>query len=128
MLREVLHRDSPYGIIGEMAQANTKRTRARSYARNRAQATTRVKDAFVEADSTYFLKLVCVALIATLWIKLQTPISWQGFPIGALPVGTVVGLIGIRLLEKNPYDRRIWYAVLIIVTIITFFSPAGIII
>ena len=47
----------------------------------------------------------------------------NGFPFGML-----VGLAGIRLLEKNPFDRRIWYAVLIVVGIISFFVPAGIVI
>jgi len=110
-----------------MAQTNIKKLRARTYARNRSQASTRAKDAFVEADSTYFFKLICIVLLGTLWIKLATPLSWQGIPFGGFPLGTIIGLIGIRLFEKNPYDRRIWYAALIIVTIVCYFVPAGIV-
>lgn len=105
-----------------------KTNRGRTYARNRAQTSVRARDAFVEADSTYFLKLICIVILGTLWIKLATPLSWQGIPFGGLPLGTIIGLIGIKLFEKNPYDRRIWYAVLIIVTIICYFVPAGIVI
>ncbi len=30
--------------------------------------------------------------------------------------------------EKDPYDRKIWFAVLVVVTIISYFVPAGIVI
>lgn len=111
-----------------MAKSQTKTSRTRTTPRATARAAVRKPDFLAEADSTYFFKLVCVALVATLWIKLSTPLSWQGIPIAAFPLGAIVGLAGIRLFEKNPYDRRIWYAVLIVLTIICYFVPAGIII
>lgn len=82
----------------------------------------------VESDGQYFLKLVVVVILGTLWLKLAQPISWQGVPFGGLPIGMIIGLIGIALIEKNQTDRKIWYAVLIIVTIISYFMPAGIVV
>lgn len=81
-----------------------------------------------ENDSTYFLKLVIVVLLGTLWFKFTQPISWQGIPLGGLPIGTLIGLVGIKLFEKDQLDRKIWYAVLLVVTIICYFVPAGIVI
>jgi len=81
-----------------------------------------------EPDSIYFLKLVAVVLLSTLWIKLATPLSWNGFPIAAFPLGALVVVVAIRLFEKNPFDRKIWFAVLLVVTIVSYFVPAGIVI
>ena len=111
-----------------MAQKQTARKpRHRTYARNRP-AVAAVRRQVVESDGTYFLKLIIVVILGTLWLKLAQPLSWQGIPIGGIPIGTIIGLAGISLLEKSQADRKIWYAVLIIVTIISYFVPAGIVI
>jgi hypothetical protein len=86
------------------------------------------RDRLAEADSTYFLKLVVVVLLSTLWLKFATPLSWQNVPLGAFPLGALVAIIGIRLYEKNAIDRKIWFAVIVIVTILSYFVPAGIVI
>ena len=114
------------GIIEQMAQTQTKKPRHRTYARNRpkSQVATRIG----EADSIYFLKLVVVALLSTLWIKLMTPVSWNGIPFGAFPLGALLAFVLIRLFEKDQLDRKIWFAVLLVVTIISYFVPAGIVI
>lgn len=103
----------------------TRKSRHRTYARNRHVAA--VQKQVTESDGTYFLKLVVVVLLGTLWLKLAQPLSWHGIPFGGFPLGAFVGLIGIAFLEKNQTDRKIWYAVLIIVTIISYFMPAGIV-
>lgn len=109
-----------------MAQTQTARKpRHRTYARNRP--ITAVKKQVNESDGTYFLKLIVVVLLGTLWLKFAQPLSWQGIPFGSFPLGTIIGLAGISLLEKNQTDRKIWYAVLIIVTIVSYFLPAGIV-
>ncbi len=106
-----------------------RKPRHRTYARNRAVAATRRHPkVLVESDGAYFLKLIIVVILGTMWLKLAQPISWQGIPFGGFPVGTVVGLIGISLIEKDQLNRKIWYAVLIIVTIVSYFVPAGIVI
>lgn len=104
-----------------------KARRARTYAHNRAAAAS-IRRPAVESDSTYFLKLVIIVLLGTFWIKLGQPLSWNGIPFGGFPLGAAIGLVGIYLWEKNQFDRKIWYAILIVVTIICNFIPAGIVI
>jgi len=110
-----------------MAQTQTKKPRHRTYARNRV-GRVRVNKRIVEADGVYFLKLVIVVLLSTLWLKLATPLSWHGIPLGGFPIGAMVTLISIKLFERDQYDRKIWFAVLTIVTILSYFVPAGIVI
>lgn len=88
----------------------------------------RVKSVVAEPDGVYFLKLICVVLLGTLWLKFKLAVSWLGIPIGGFPLGLVVGLIGIALFEKSQIDRKIWYAVITIVAIICYFMPAGFVI
>ena len=111
-----------------MAQTKTKKPRHRTYAKNRPRVLGRPRQFIAESDGVYFLKLVMVVLLSTLWIKLATPLSWQGLPIAAFPLGALLVIVVIRLFEKNPLDRKIWFAVLLVVTIISYFVPAGIVI
>ena len=118
-----------YGTIEQMTRPKTKKPRPRTYARNRAQLfSRRNRQAFSDADGTYFLKLVVVVLLSTLWIKFGTALSWNGLMLSAFPLGALAALVLIRLVEKNPYDRKIWFAVLMVVTLISYFVPAGIVI
>lgn len=113
-------------IIEQMAQAKTKKPRHRTYGRNRPRR--RVTERLQEGDGVYFLKLVVVVLLGTLWLKFATPLSWQGVPFAAFPLGALIGFLGIKLLERNQMDRKIWFAVLLVVMIISYFVPAGIVI
>jgi len=81
-----------------------------------------------ETDGTYFLKLVVFVLLGTLWLKLKEPILWLGVPLNGIPLGLFIGLILISTIEKHQSDRKIWYAAILIVTIICYFVPAGIVI
>lgn len=81
-----------------------------------------------ESDSTYFLKLVVVVLLGTLWLKFSDPINWMGFIFGALPLGILIGFLIVRAFEHHQEDRKIWYAVLLVVGVISYFVPAGIIV
>jgi hypothetical protein len=109
-----------------MTRTKIKKPRSRTYARNRVAASRRSLALVAETDSTYFLKLVVIVILGTFWLKFKTPVTWAGVPFGAFPLGLIVGLIGIKLLETNPFDRRIWYAVLVVIGIISYFVPAGI--
>lgn len=102
-----------------------KQTRTRSKA---ATVTRQRYDKLVESDSTYLLKLVVFVLLGTLWLKFAQPFSWQGIPFTGIPIGLLVGLLLVRRFEPSQIDRKIWYAILIIVTIICYFVPAGIVI
>ena len=109
--------------------AKTKQKRPRTYARNRAASITRTgRERIFESDGTYFLKLVVFVLLGTLWLKFAQPMTWLGLPVGGLPVGLPVGLILVNKFEKYQSDRKIWYAILLVVTIICYFVPAGIVI
>lgn len=110
-----------------MTTAKTKkpRHRTRTYAKNRARS---YSGRLAEADGVYFLKLIIVVLLSTLWLKLATPVSWQGIPFAAFPMGALIALVGIKLYEKNQTDRKIWFAVLVMVMILSYFVPAGIVI
>lgn len=88
----------------------------------------RGRETMTETDGVYFLKLIIVVLLGTFWIKFAQPITWIGIPIGAVPVGLFVGLLLVTRFEKNQSDRKIWYAILIVVTIICDLVPAGIVI
>jgi len=94
-------------------------------ARSRAR---RYTEKMSESDSTYFLKLVIFVLLGTLWLKFAQPITVVGIPFGGIPLGLLVGLLLVRLFEKLQGDRKIWYAILLVVTIISNFVPAGIVI
>ncbi len=110
-----------------MAQKQTvRKPRHRTYARNRPLRAA-VKQQVAESDGTYFLKLVIIVILGMFWLKFTQPLSWHGIPLGSFPVGVIIGLGGIALFEKNQTDRKIWYAVLIIVTIVSSFLPVGIV-
>lgn len=80
-----------------------------------------------ETDSAYFLKLVLYVVLGSLWLKFATPITLGDFVINALPLGLVLGVI-FASHDHFQVDRKIEYAILILMTILTYFLPAGIII
>ena len=89
---------------------------------------TTIKERLFETDSTYLLKLVVVLLLGAVWLRLATPVTWLGLPFGAIPLGLIIGLIGVKLVEKHQSDRKIWYVVLVVVALVTYGADKGIII
>lgn len=85
------------------------------------------KSTTTETDSTYFLKLVLYVILGSFWIKFHQPVAVGDFLINGFPLGLLVGLLFARH-DHFQVDRKIEYAILIIVTILTFFVPAGIVI
>lgn len=113
-----------------MAQQNSQ---IRTYARNRnvnrdPSFSRKGREKIFEGDSVYFLKLVLCVILATLWVKFSTPIVIANIPLYGLPLGMLAGFILVRLFEKYQQNRKIWYAVLVIVTVICYFVPAGVVI
>lgn len=111
-----------------MVMAAQKQKRSKTYTRSRAAVSSRSNERVFESDSTYFLKLVVFVLLGTLWLKFAQPISWLGVPMNGIPLGMLVGLLLVSRFEKHQSDRKIWYAILLVVTIICYFVPAGIVI
>lgn len=81
-----------------------------------------------ESDGTYLLKLVVLVLCGTLWLKFHQPVTVLGLPFAGFPLGLLIGLLLVHQFEKHQSDRKIWYACLLIVTIVCYFVPAGIVI
>jgi|JI10StandDraft_1071094.scaffolds.fasta_scaffold23416_3 hypothetical protein len=80
----------------------------------------------LERDSTYFLKIVLYIILGSLWIKFASPIYIGNVFVGGFPLGLVMGLL-FASHDHFQVDRKIEYALLIIVTIMTYFLPAGIV-
>ena len=80
-----------------------------------------------ESDATYFLKLVLYAVIGSLWIKFADPLVVGSIIISGIPLGLILGLT-FASHDHFQVDRKIEYALLLVVTIVTFFIPAGIVI
>ncbi len=88
----------------------------------------RLREKISESDSTYLLKLIIVVIIGAVWLRFNQPVEWGGVPFGAFPVGLIVGLILVKLAEAQQSNRKILYAVLIIVGVISYVADTGIVI
>lgn len=103
--------------------------KTRTYARNRPVVSRRGLENVFEPDGVYLFKLIIVTLAGLMWLRLADPLVIGGvLPVGAFPVGALVALVLIAWLEHAQFNRKILYAVLVVVTIIGFFLDAGIII
>lgn len=104
-----------------------KSNKSRTYARNRPVVSRRGLENIWESDGVYVLKLVLATLAGLLWLRLKTPyLIGEVVPVGAIPVGAAVAMLLISWLEKAQFNRKILYAVLVVVTIIGFFVDAGV--
>ncbi len=108
------------------------RQKSRTYARNRSRASiiTNRKggERLYENDSTFFVKLVVCVVLAALWLRLKQPIELGVIVIQALPLGLIIGLLLVVVVEKYQFNRKIWYVTLILMAIVTSFTPVGIMI
>ncbi len=80
-----------------------------------------------ESDSTYFLKIVLYIVLGSLWLKFASPLDLGVFVLNGFPFGLVLGVI-FASHDHFQVDRKIEYALLILMTILTYFLPAGIVI
>ena len=79
------------------------------------------KRAKPEKDSTYFLKLVLLLILGSMWLKVTDGQTWQ-IPI---PVGLILGLL-LVMHEHFRIDRKIEYAILLVAALVGFWLPIGI--
>lgn len=84
------------------------------------------KEPAPEKDSVYFLKLVLYIVLGSFWLKFGQPLIIGGFIVHGFPLGLIIGLL-FASHDHFQVDRKIEYAILIIVTILTYFLPAGIV-
>ena len=80
----------------------------------------------VEKDSTYFLKIVLYVILGSFWLKFDPPMQVGEFVFYGVPLGLVIGVI-FASHDHFAVDRRIEYAILLLITIFTFYIPAGIV-
>lgn len=80
-----------------------------------------------EKDSTYFLKLIIYVILGSFWLKFATPLEIGGFVVNGFPLGLLLGLV-FASHDHFQIDRKIEYAILILMTVVCFFLPAGIVI
>lgn len=88
---------------------------------------TNKKTVAVESDSTYFLKLVLYVILGSLWIKFQAPVYIGDVVLYGFPLGLIIGLM-FASHDHFQVDRKIEYAILILMTVVSYFLPLGIII
>lgn len=105
----------------------SRKHKQRTYARNRIFSR-RGNEKLQEPDGFYLLKLVVVAILGTLWLKFRAPVGAGAVVVNALPIGLAEGVLLVHWLETSPMNRKIWYATLLIIAIVSYFLPAGIVI
>lgn len=87
-----------------------------------------MREVLFESDSMYLLKLTLYMLLATMWLKFGEPFLIGGVVFRALPLGLLAGLLVVRMLEKHQLNRKILYAIVMTIGILTYFVPAGFVI
>lgn len=81
----------------------------------------------IEKDSVFFLKLVTYVVLGTLWIKFADPIYIGPVVLNGVPIGLFIGMI-FASHDHFQIDRKLEYTVLVVMTIVSYFLPAGIIV
>lgn len=105
-----------------------KSNKSRTYARNRPVVSRRGLENVFEPDGVYLFKLVMVMLGGLFWIRFADPIVIADiFTIGSFPAGALIVLILIAWLEPAQFNRKILYAVLMVITVVSFLGGAGLV-
>jgi hypothetical protein len=79
-----------------------------------------------EKDSVYFFKIVLYIVLGSFWLKFLHPIQIGDIQLNGFPLGLIIGLL-FASHDHFQVDRKIEYAILIVITVITYFVPAGIV-
>lgn len=80
-----------------------------------------------ETDGVFLLKVVLYIVLGTFWVKFGQPLELGAISLNGLPVGFLIGMF-IATRERRQINRKIAYSLLIIVTILCYFFPAGVVI
>lgn len=89
--------------------------------------TSKKKQKTQESDSAYILKLVLYVVLGSFWLKFSIPLEIGNVILNGLPIGLVLGFIFANH-DHFQVDRKIEYAILVLMAILTYFLPAGIVI
>lgn len=111
-----------------MVKKQTKKpAKSRKTTRKPARRTRRVVSALYSSDSTFFLKLVMFVVLGSFWLKFSNPIAVGPVVLTGIPIGLMLGVF-FASRDRFQIDRKIEYAILVIMAVLTYFVPAGIII
>lgn len=102
------------------------KARSRTYARNRVFSR-RGNEVIAESDGMYLIKLMLVVLLGSFWLKFGQPMMVGNLFLNGIPIGLIVGLFLVSKYEQFQFNRKIWYALLIVTAIISYFLPSGIV-
>ena len=106
--------------------------KTRTYARNRSKSSElfsrKGRERIYDNDGSFFLKLVVFVILSALWLRLKNPIEVGGLVIQAIPAGLFIALLLVLKIEKYQFNRKIWYVTIIFMTILTSFTPVGVMI
>ena len=80
-----------------------------------------------ETDGGFLLKLALYVLLSTFWVKFGQPLELGALPLNGVPVGFMIGIV-LASREKRQINRKIAYATLLVITILCYFFPAGVVI
>lgn len=94
---------------------------------SKSKKVSRIAAAQSETDGEYFLKIILYIVLGSLWVKFAAPLHIGGLVMNGFPVGLFLGLV-FASHDHFQVDRKIEYALLILVAIVTYFLPAGILI
>ena len=104
----------------------------RTYARNRSKSSEffsrKGNEKVYDKEALFFLKLVLFIVLSAFWIRLKDPIDVGPLVIQAIPIGLAIALLLVVRIEKYQFNRKIWYTTLILMAILTSFTPVGIIV
>ncbi len=78
-----------------------------------------------EPDGAFLLKVVMYMILASFWLKFPEPVEFFYVGLYGVPVGLFIGL-AVASRDRFQIDRKIEYVVLIVMTVVTFFLPSGI--
>ena len=104
-----------------------KKQRSRTYARNRTNLSRRGFEKQPEPDSIFLLKLISVTISASIWLKFSSQLVIFGVVFGGLPLGAVIAALTMHFLEKRQTNGHVFYAIIFIIAILSYFLPLGIV-
>ena len=116
-----------FAIIVSNMSENQKR-KSRTYARNRTRLNRRGFEKNPERDSVFLLKLFLCVLAGSFWIKFSGVLQIAGVFLAGLPFGAILAIFLISKFEKRSENRKIFYAVILICAILSYFLPVGIVV
>lgn len=78
-----------------------------------------------EPDSVFFLKILVLLIISTMWLRFSSNGELSGTELN-LPLGGAAAFVLVQF-DHFAIDRKIEYVVVLISSFISFFLPVGII-